>query len=67
VVGCDDILGAVYSSPPLTTISAPTHEVGRRLTQLLLDLIADPKAHRSDRIELPVHLEVRGSTGPARS
>lgn len=67
VIGCDDIVGAVYSSPPLTTISAPTHEVGRRLTQLLLDLIADPEARRGDRIELPVHLEVRGSTGPARS
>ncbi len=67
VVGCDDILGAVYSSPPLTTISAPTREVGSRLTQALLDRIADPVAHGGDRIELPVHLELRGSTGAARS
>jgi LacI family transcriptional regulator len=56
VVGCDDIFGADFCHPPLTTVASPVEEAGRALVGLLLD-------NRPDTIVLPTELRVRASTG----
>lgn len=66
VVGYDDIFGADFCSPPLTTLAGPLEDVGRSAVDLLLDVLA----HRGSgvvrrRVHLPSHLVVRHSTGPA--
>lgn len=65
IVGCDDIFGADFCSPPLTTISGPTRRAGRELTTLLLAQIEGHPLDRDAVVELPVYLKLRGSTGPA--
>lgn len=57
VVGHDDIFGADFCHPPLTTVASPVEEAGRALVGLLLDA-------RADSIVLPTELRVRASTGP---
>lgn len=64
VVGCDDIFGASFSLPPLTTVRAPGEQAGRAITDMLLSgFLARTRGHRIDT--LPAHLIVRESTGPA--
>jgi len=65
VVGCDDIFGASFCSPPLTTISGPTRRVGRELTTLLLALVDGHDFDHGTVVDLPVYLKLRESTGPA--
>ena len=62
VTGFDDIFGADFCHPPLTTVTAPTEEAGRVLVEMLLG----GRASDAERIVLPVRLRVRGSTGPPR-
>jgi DNA-binding LacI/PurR family transcriptional regulator len=59
VVGYDDIFGADFCAPPLTTVAGPVEEAGRTLVDVLL-------AGREPvpEITLPTHLHVRASTGP---
>jgi len=62
VTGFDDVFGADFCHPPLTTVAAPTEEAGPALVGVLLDdETADPQL-----TVLPVRLVVRESTGPAR-
>lgn len=65
VVGCDDIFGADFCSPPLTTLTSPIDQAGRVATDLLLGRL-QPVAGGSPRtrVTLQAHLTVRGSTGP---
>lgn len=65
VVGCDDIFGADFCSPPLTTITAPTRRTGSEATAMLLALAGGAEPRLGRLVELPVHLTVRASTGPA--
>ena len=65
VVGCDDIVGSDFCAPPLTTISAPTLRVGFELTSMLLGLISGENT-AVEAPDLPVHLKIRASTGPAQ-
>jgi DNA-binding LacI/PurR family transcriptional regulator len=66
IVGCDDIVASSMVHPALTTISLPKEQTGRAGVDLLLQLMEKPdRATGSARRELPVHLLVRGSTGPA--
>lgn len=65
ITGCDDIFGADFCSPPLTTITAPTRRVGNEATAMLLALAAGAEPRLGRRLELPVHLTIRDSTGPA--
>src|SRR4051794_28393414 len=60
VVGYDDIFGADFCSPPLTTVAGPVDEAGRTLVDILLAGRIPVPA-----ITLPTHLRVRRSTGPA--
>ncbi|MFI5060110.1 MAG: LacI family DNA-binding transcriptional regulator [Actinomycetales bacterium] len=62
VVGCDDIFGASFTKPPLTTVTAPGEQAGRAITDMLLSgFTSRGKSHRIDR--LAAHLTVRESTG----
>ncbi|MBO9556069.1 LacI family DNA-binding transcriptional regulator [Cellulomonas sp.] len=66
VVGCDDVFGADLVRPALTTVSAPLERAGHRAADLLLATIdrrSPGPAGAYD--ELPTHLVVRDSTGPA--
>jgi DNA-binding LacI/PurR family transcriptional regulator len=60
VVGYDDIFGADFCSPTLTTMAGPVDEAGRMLVDLLQEG-RDP----APEITLPTHLRIRGSTGQA--
>jgi DNA-binding LacI/PurR family transcriptional regulator len=59
VTGFDDVFGADFCHPPLTTVTAPTEEAGRALVDVLLA----GQGAEPGRIVLPVRLTVRGSTG----
>lgn len=71
VVGFDNIFGADFCTPQLTTVAAPLRQLGRVAVQTLL---ADLRAPRSSRAQprgplktalLPSRLVVRSSTGIA--
>ncbi len=64
VAGFDDIDAAAYLVPPLTTVRAAGEEVGRRAAEFLFRRLAEPDLP-PQRVEMPAHLVVRGSTGPA--
>ncbi len=67
VIGCDDIFGASFCQPPLTTLAAPVQEAGRVAVDMLLDQLAErPTSGRHD-VRLATLLTVRRSTGPARA
>lgn len=64
VVGCDDIFGADFCSPPLTTLTARIDQVARTATNMLLTrLLGLPAVRQHERV--PALLTVRQSTGPA--
>lgn len=67
VVGCDDIFGADFCSPALTTLAAPVEQAGRLATTLLLEQLGEPAGVRRPvrNEQLPARLVVRASTGPA--
>jgi DNA-binding LacI/PurR family transcriptional regulator len=63
VIGCDDVFGSAFATPPLTTVTTSGERAGRTATEMLIGHFAtkDPVP----RVEhLAVHLTVRGSTGP---
>jgi len=62
VVGFDDIPQAGYFFPPLTTVSNPIFDLGRRAAELVLDTISGKIV--PDRTVLPVEVIIRQSTGP---
>jgi LacI family transcriptional regulator len=62
VVGFDDIPVAAFLGPPLTTVSVPKEELGRRAWTMLQQLLVAGAAPRRER--LPSALVVRESTGP---
>jgi LacI family transcriptional regulator len=68
IVGCDDIFGADFCNPPLTTLTAPIEQAGRVAVSMLLSHL-DSTAVTGIRqsTTLPTHLTVRASTGPARA
>lgn len=68
VVGCDDIFGADFCNPPLTTLTAPIEQAARIATDMLLTRLQNtgldlPMARNRERV--PAHLTVRGSAGTA--
>jgi LacI family transcriptional regulator len=68
IVGCDDIFGADFCNPPLTTITAPTEQVGRTATDMLLAKlhVGAGQVPMPDRIKLPAPLTIRNSVAPVR-
>lgn len=66
IVGCDDIFGADFCSPPLTTVTAPVEQAGRVAVTMLLNKInAATGTPTRNHAVLPTHLTIRNSTGPA--
>lgn len=65
VVGYDDIFGADFCSPPLTTLAGQFDEAGRLAVGLLLRAGDGARSRAADQVVLPSHLVIRGSTGPA--
>jgi LacI family transcriptional regulator len=61
VVGFDDLPLTAYLIPPLTTIHAPTEEVGYEAGRQLIQLIQT--GHTEQRTVLPTHLIIRRSCG----
>lgn len=60
VIGFDDSMVARHTDPPLTSVRQPIEEMGRAMTRLLLDEIADSgRAHR--QVVLATELVVRES------
>lgn len=66
VIGFDDILGAAYHTPSLTTIRQPLREMGETASEHLLRRIRDPKAPYPREVVLRPELVVRESTSKAR-
>jgi LacI family transcriptional regulator len=60
VAGCDDILQAAYTHPPLTTIHTPIEAISKQALKLLQQLIS------SKRDEEPVSLDDTVSTSDIR-
>jgi len=66
VIGFDDILGASYHTPSLTTVRQPLEEMGREGARILLERIANPERVIAAEIVLPPALIVRESTAEAK-
>jgi LacI family transcriptional regulator len=71
VLGFDDFDWSELFSPRLTTIVQPSYEVGKRATEILLQVIQAPDEHRDSgeehRVVLRAELRVRESTAPPAS
>lgn len=63
VIGFDDIPEAASSTPPLTTMAQPLHDLGAQALQMLVELLAGGDV--PEHVQLPAELVVRASTGPA--
>ncbi len=63
LIGCDGIL-AMTTYPPLTSVTIRCAEVGRRATDLLLDVLRGT-AFREKRINFPCEFVVRATTASA--
>lgn len=63
VVGFDDIFGADFCTPTLTTLAEHTEEAGRRAVEALV-LATNTRAPQASTRLLPTQLVIRGSTGP---
>jgi LacI family repressor for deo operon, udp, cdd, tsx, nupC, and nupG len=64
VVGFDDIFGADFCNPPLTTLAERTEDAGARAVEALVRQIAQPAPDPPTRV-LATQLIVRASTGDA--
>jgi LacI family transcriptional regulator len=65
VVGFDDVLGAAYHTPSLTTIRQPLRKMGMIAAEMLLKRLGADAEEWPDFIEVEPDLLVRESTGPA--
>lgn len=66
IVGFDDMYWAISLNPPLTAVSQPGHEIGRRAADLLFQRIAEPDRPAA-RLVLKTTLMVRKSCGSIQS
>ncbi len=63
IVGFDDIVGADFCTPSLTTLAERTEDAGRRAVEALVLQSNSRTAHEAVRL-MPTQLVVRDSTGP---
>lgn len=61
IVGYDDIPGAAFTNPALTTVRQPKFELGQRAAELLIDLISGKTVTTPPPLE--VELVIRESSG----
>ncbi|MFE7461582.1 LacI family DNA-binding transcriptional regulator [Streptomyces sp. NPDC057554] len=62
LIGFDDSVVARHMHPPLTSVRQPIEEMGRRMTQLLLEEIAGRAGEERPTVVLPTELVVRESS-----
>ncbi|WP_245570987.1 LacI family DNA-binding transcriptional regulator [Glaciibacter superstes] len=62
VIGFDDVPEAARSTPQLTTMAQPLHELGAQALRMLVDLLGGNEVPQ--QVLLPAELVVRESTGP---
>ncbi|WP_216326309.1 LacI family DNA-binding transcriptional regulator [Deinococcus aestuarii] len=62
VVGFDDLEITQYVDPPLTTVHHPLTELGQRSTEMILARLAGTLPEDAERVTLPTHLVLRGSS-----
>jgi LacI family transcriptional regulator len=67
IVGFDDIFGADFTTPPLTTVRSPLGECGSGAAALLLDLLHSDALHSvgepAATLRVETELVLRGSSG----
>ncbi|NUR06791.1 MAG: LacI family DNA-binding transcriptional regulator [Nocardioidaceae bacterium] len=63
VVGFDDIFGADFCNPPLTTLAERTEDAGARAVEALVRQLPRRTTDQPARV-LPTELVIRASTGP---
>jgi LacI family transcriptional regulator len=63
VIGFDDVPEAANSTPPLTTMAQPLHDLGAQALEMLVDLLNGREV--PSHVQLPAELVIRASTGPA--
>lgn len=63
VIGFDDIPEAASSTPPLTTVAQPLHDLGAQALRMLIELLDGHEV--PGHVQLPAELVIRASTGPA--
>lgn len=66
IIGFDDIQDAAVATPPLTTMAAHPHKLGRKLARVLLDRIAEPDMPATVS-EMTADLVIRETTGAPRT
>jgi LacI family transcriptional regulator len=66
VTGNDNVAESALWHPALTTVSSHFDEIGEQAVKLLLNRIDNPELP-PQHVLVPLHLEVRGSTGVNRS
>lgn len=66
VVGFDDLPIAEHANPSLTTVRQPIYDIGRRLVELLLPIVAGHMPQET-QILLPTELVIRESCGASSS
>jgi LacI family transcriptional regulator len=66
VIGFDDVMGAAYGIPSLTTIRQPLRKMGMLGAELLLQRIAQPDAQYQSEVVMEPELVVRESTAVLR-
>lgn len=67
VVGFDDVIGAAFHVPSLTTIRQPMAKMGQVASKLLLDRIAQPDQPYPKELLMKPQLVIRESTGPVKA
>lgn len=63
IIGFDDIYWAISLNPPLTAVSQPGFEIGRRAAEMLFHRILDPGRPHA-KVVLNTQLMIRQSCGP---
>jgi DNA-binding LacI/PurR family transcriptional regulator len=66
VLGFDDVYGAAFHNPALTTVRQPLARIGAVAVETLLERIDRPDERHAREITVAPDLVVRESTGPAR-
>jgi DNA-binding LacI/PurR family transcriptional regulator len=64
VIGFDDIPGAAYHRPGLTTVRQPLRSMGEMAARLLLERLDRPRARYAASVTVEPELVVRGTTAP---
>lgn len=68
VMGCDDIMPAEFSEPPLSTVQLPSARLGAAALSLMEQrVVASDPLRPAHRLELGCKLVLRGSIAPPRA